>query len=80
MDFLARDIKVHGEICRLQLWDTAGQEQYRSFIPSYLKDALSAIFVFDIASTHFSIQMMNHWIIYSYGFNYLRKITSMNWE
>jgi Ras-related protein Rab-6A len=39
--------------CRLQLWDTAGQERYRSLIPSYLKDAVCAVFVCDLARNFF---------------------------
>lgn len=35
---------------RLQLWDTAGQERFRSLIPSYLKDAICAIIVFDVCN------------------------------
>lgn len=49
---MGKNINMHGETYRLQLWDTAGQERYRSLIPSYLKDAASAIFVFDITSNN----------------------------
>lgn len=38
-----------GHTIRVQLWDTAGQEKFKSLIPSYLKDATAAIFVFDFA-------------------------------
>lgn len=34
---------------RLQLWDTAGQERFRSLIPSYLKDAVCCLVVFDVS-------------------------------
>jgi len=42
-----------GHTVRVQLWDTAGQEKFKSLIPSYLKDATAAIFVFDFASIFF---------------------------
>lgn len=51
IDFLGKNVTHHSTTCRLQLWDTAGQERYRSLIPSYLKDAVCAIFVFDLSST-----------------------------
>lgn len=35
---------------KLCLWDTAGQEKFRSLIPSYLSDAVMAIIVYDITS------------------------------
>ncbi len=40
-----------GASCRLQLWDTAGMETYRSLVPAYLRDASCAIFVFDVTGT-----------------------------
>ena len=53
IDFIGKNI-THKQVgCRLQLWDTAGQERYRSLIPSYLKDAICAVFVFDNSSTLF---------------------------
>lgn len=33
---------------RLQLWDTAGQEKYKSLVPAYLRDASCAVFVVDV--------------------------------
>lgn len=32
----------------MQLWDTAGQEKYKSLVPAYLRDASCAVFVVDI--------------------------------
>lgn len=57
IDFLGKNVTHQSTTCRLQLWDTAGQERYRSLIPSYLKDAVCAIFVFDLSSKHFNIQV-----------------------
>lgn len=36
---------------RLQLWDTAGQEKYKSLVPAYLRDANCAVFVVDVTRT-----------------------------
>jgi hypothetical protein len=33
--------------------DTAGQERFRSLIPSYIRDSSVAVIVFDVASTFF---------------------------
>ena len=35
---------------KLQVWDTAGQEKYRSITPIYYRDADAAVIVFDITS------------------------------
>lgn len=45
-----RIVKLGNKQIRLQLWDTAGQERFRSLIPSYIKDCLVAIIVYDITS------------------------------
>lgn len=34
---------------KLQLWDSAGQERYRSLIPSYVKNANAIFIVYDIS-------------------------------
>lgn len=51
IDFLGRNVSYNSRYYRLQLWDTAGQERYKSLIPSYLKDAICALYVFDLSST-----------------------------
>lgn len=33
--------------------DTAGQERFRSLIPSYIRDSSVAVIVYDVASMHF---------------------------
>lgn len=50
IDFLAKNTIHKGKQYRLQLWDTAGQERFKSLIPSYLKDAVGAIIVYDVAN------------------------------
>lgn len=48
IDFLCRNMTIDKKTFRLQLWDTAGQEKYKSLVPAYLRDANCAIFVVDI--------------------------------
>lgn len=50
IDFLAKNTIYKGRTFRLQLWDTAGQERFKSLIPSYLKDAVGAIIVYDVTN------------------------------
>ena len=51
VDFVSKDIKFKGSSCRFQLWDTAGQEKFKSLVPTYLKDAVCCVLVFDISGT-----------------------------
>ena len=46
---------------RIQLWDTAGQESFRSITRSYYRSADVAVFVFDI-QIRSSFDSMNYWV------------------
>lgn len=50
IDFLAKIVETPERAVRLQLWDTAGQERFRSLIPSYIRDSMVAVIVYDITS------------------------------
>ncbi len=50
VDFMGKNISHNNQHFRLQLWDTAGQQRFRSLVPNYLKDATCAIFVIDMSS------------------------------
>lgn len=74
IDFLGKNVTHHSTTCRLQLWDTAGQERYRSLIPSYLKDAVCAIFVFDLSRTDCTTQALKPFRTFSRGSNFFETI------
>ena len=46
--------KKDGESVNLQIWDTAGMEQYQSLGPIYFRDSDAAIFVFDVTNKNSS--------------------------
>jgi len=48
VEFGARMINVDGKNIKLQIWDTAGQESFRSITRSYYRAAAGAILVYDI--------------------------------
>lgn len=50
IDFLAKNVTYNQHLYRLQLWDTAGQEKFRSLIPAYLRDAHCAVIVYDLTN------------------------------
>ena len=39
IDFLSKTLHQDNMIIRLQLWDTSGQEKFRSLIPGYIRDS-----------------------------------------
>lgn len=54
-------VNVNGVDVLLQIWDTAGQEQYRSMIPSYYRGAHGAVFVFSLTDPD-SLEHIPNWI------------------
>lgn len=47
VDFKWRDIEVDGEVYRLHVWDTAGQEQFKVIARNYYRQADGAVLVYD---------------------------------
>jgi small GTP-binding protein len=47
--------------CELQIWDTAGQEQYRSLGSTYFRNAHGAILVFDVTERK-TYDTLQYWL------------------
>jgi small GTP-binding protein len=41
-------VKVDGKNIKLNIWDTAGQEKYKSLVPMFLREVHCVILVFDV--------------------------------
>lgn len=50
MEFAVKNIKIGDKICRIQLWDTAGQECFKSVSRGYYKNSACALIVYDISN------------------------------
>lgn len=48
VEFGSRKIMIEGQDIKLQIWDTAGSESFRSITRSYYRGAAGALLVFDI--------------------------------
>ena len=46
---------------RFEIWDTAGQEKYRSMTQIFYKDAQIAILVYDITNEESYEEVQNYW-------------------
>ena len=51
VDFFSKTIRYKDKQLKLQIWDSAGQEKYRSLIPSYIRSSSIVYLVYDISST-----------------------------
>ncbi|CAD8138977.1 unnamed protein product [Paramecium octaurelia] len=61
VEFGAKIIKVNGMNIKLQIWDTAGQENFRSIIRSYYRSAIGALLVYDITNKN-SFHNLQRWM------------------
>ena len=59
-NFLMRYENINDIQVELQIWDTAGQEKYRSLSPIYCRDASAGILVFDITNKE-TFQKLDNW-------------------
>ena len=48
LDFQSKNVKIDNQDVHLLLYDTAGQEKFRSLIPMYTRDANIIVLVYDI--------------------------------
>ena len=61
IDFKYEMLEVNGKRIKLQIWDTAGQEQFRSVIATYYRGADGVIVMFDLTSKK-SFYNVQNWL------------------
>ena len=61
VDFKLKNIEVKGKKVKLQVWDTAGEERFRTITTSYYKGAQAIIVVFDITDRD-SFEHVKNWM------------------
>ena len=59
--FVEKFETINNKKYRLEIWDTAGQEKFRSLTKLFVKDAKVVVFVYDITSME-SFQDLDYWI------------------
>ena len=61
LDFHSKNATINGANVRLLLYDTAGQEKFKSLIPMYIRDASIIIVVYDVTVKD-SFTHTSHWV------------------
>ncbi len=61
VEFGAKNIEIKNKIYRIQIWDTAGQESFRSITRAYYKNSVCALIVYDISNRD-SFNSISSWI------------------
>ncbi|CAL6004042.1 Rab11 [Hexamita inflata] len=59
--FTRKIAQIDNTYVRFQIWDTAGQEKFRSIAAQYFRSALAIILVFDVTSKS-SFDSLTYWI------------------
>ena len=61
LDFQSKNVQIDNQDIHLLLYDTAGQEKFRSLIPMYTRDANIILLVYDVTSKETFVHL-NDWL------------------
>lgn len=61
VNFKSKKINYHGELMQVQVWDTAGQENFHKITTSYYKGAQGIMLVYDVSDQK-SFDNVEYWI------------------
>ena len=61
VEFGAKNVQINDKVYRIQIWDTAGQENFRSITRAYYKSSACALVVYDISNRE-SFNNVSTWI------------------
>ena len=70
LDFQSKSVQIDNQDINLLLYDTAGQEKFRSLIPMYTRDANIILLVYDISNRE-SFNHLSDW---------LKDLTNINFD
>ena len=68
-----KEIEIRGSPIKLQIWDTAGEEKFRSIVKNYYIDSVAAILVYDITNRETFESVQTYW--YDEIINYIPNIS-----
>ena len=62
VDFKSKQIEIEDRLIKMQIWDTAGHEKFRTITTSYYKSAHAIIIVYDITDQS-TYEHVKNWMI-----------------
>ena len=62
VDFKTKQIEINDRVIKMQIWDTAGHEKFRTITTSYYKSAHAIIVLYDITDET-SFENIKNWMI-----------------
>ncbi len=61
VEFARRDTVIEGHLVSAQIWDTAGEEKYKSLSTLYYQGAAGALIAYDITKARTFEHVNSHW-------------------
>ena len=61
VEFNAYQAKIEDSYLKMQIWDTAGGDQFRSLTPIYYKGAAAVVLCYDSTSSD-SFESLSYWV------------------
>lgn len=60
VDFVTQELNIDGNDVRVQIWDTAGQEKFKSLGKAYYRNSVGVFFVFSL-DNHQTFESIKNW-------------------
>ena len=61
VDFFSKTVRYNNRLIKLQIWDSAGQEKFRSLIPNYIRGSALIFLIFDVSKKE-TYDHLNEWL------------------
>jgi len=62
VDFEVKSLEVDGKKIKLQIWDFGGEERFRFLLPTYVRGANGALFMYDVTN-YSSLAHIDDWLL-----------------
>ncbi len=62
VDFEVKSLEVNGKKVKLQIWDFGGEERFRFLLPTYVRGATGALFMYDVTN-YASLAHIDDWLL-----------------
>ena len=63
--YFSKNKEIKGKIYNIQVWDTAGQEKYRSVNKIYIKGSRIVLFVYNVTDENSFLDLKGFWVDYT---------------
>ncbi len=62
VDFEVKSLEINGKKIKLQIWDFGGEERFRFLLPTYVRGANGALFMYDVTN-YSSLAHIDDWLV-----------------